>query len=90
MGSVLFATVPAEGDAKLIFPDAFSAHWIRLTPLVNRKATATFFFTWCVWRDGPRRIIHGWFPDAGSSPSSRRAAKLGNACSPPISIRRCC
>jgi hypothetical protein len=37
--------VPAEGYAKHIFPDAFSAHWVRLTPLADCQATASFFFT---------------------------------------------
>jgi hypothetical protein len=37
--------VPATGYAKIIFPDAFSAHWIRLTPLANCRATATFFLS---------------------------------------------
>jgi hypothetical protein len=38
-------TLPAERYAKLIFPDAFSAHWVRLIPLADCRATATFFFT---------------------------------------------
>jgi len=36
--------VSAEGYAKHVFPDAFSAHWIRLTPTADCTATATFFF----------------------------------------------
>ncbi len=36
--------VPAEGYAQHVFPDAFSAHWIRLTPQANCTATAKFFF----------------------------------------------
>jgi hypothetical protein len=37
--------VPAEGYAKHIFPDAFSAHWVRLRPHTDCTATSTFFFT---------------------------------------------
>ena len=36
--------VPAEGYAKHLFPDAFSAHWVRLTPNADCQASATFFF----------------------------------------------
>ena len=36
--------VPVEGYAKHIFPDAFSAHWIRLTPRSDCRATASFVF----------------------------------------------
>jgi hypothetical protein len=36
--------VPAEGYARHIFPDAFSAHWVRLRPHANVKVTASFFF----------------------------------------------
>jgi hypothetical protein len=36
--------VPAEGYAKHIFPDAFSAQWIRLTPRTDCRATASFYF----------------------------------------------
>lgn len=36
--------VPVEGYAKHIFPDAFSAHWVRLTPQADCTATAAFFF----------------------------------------------
>ncbi len=36
--------VPVEGYAKHIFPDAFSAHWIRLTPQSDCRSTASFFF----------------------------------------------
>ncbi len=36
--------VPVEGYAKHVFPDAFSAHWIRLTPQADCTATAAFFF----------------------------------------------
>jgi hypothetical protein len=36
--------VPVEGYAKHIFPDAFSAHWVRLTPQADCTATASFFF----------------------------------------------
>jgi hypothetical protein len=36
--------VPVEGYARHIFPDAFSAHWIRLTPQSDCRATASFFF----------------------------------------------
>ena len=36
--------VPAEGYAKHIFPDAFSAHWVRLTAQADCKASASFFF----------------------------------------------
>src|SRR5690606_933682 len=36
--------VPSEGYAKHIFPDAFSAHWVRLTPHQDCKVTASFFF----------------------------------------------
>lgn len=36
--------VPAEGYAKHIFPSGFSAHWVRLTPLSDCRATASFFF----------------------------------------------
>ena len=36
--------VPAEGYGKHIFPDAFSAHWVRLTPQLDCNATAQFFF----------------------------------------------
>jgi hypothetical protein len=37
--------VPAEGYEKHIFPDGFSAHWVRLIPQSDCQATATFFFT---------------------------------------------
>ncbi len=37
--------VPAEGYARHIFPGAFSAHWVRLTPQSDCRATASFFFT---------------------------------------------
>ena len=37
--------VPASGYAKHIFPDGFSAHWLRLTPLADCRATASLFFT---------------------------------------------
>jgi hypothetical protein len=37
-------TVPSEGYAKHVFPDAFSAHWIRLTPQADCRASASFFF----------------------------------------------
>lgn len=37
-------SVPAEGYAKHIFPDAFSAHWVRLRPQTGCNATASFFF----------------------------------------------
>jgi hypothetical protein len=33
-----------SGYAKHIFPDAFSAHWVRLTPQTDCRATASFFF----------------------------------------------
>jgi hypothetical protein len=33
-----------EGYAKHIFPDAFSAQWVRLVPLTDCKATALFYF----------------------------------------------
>lgn len=36
--------VPSEGYAKHIFPDAFSAQWVRLTPLADCRATASFYF----------------------------------------------
>ncbi|MDO8942240.1 MAG: hypothetical protein Q7U75_03605, partial [Desulfobacterales bacterium] len=36
--------VGAEGYAKHIFPDAFSAQWVRLTPLADCRATAMFYF----------------------------------------------
>lgn len=36
--------VPVEGYAKHIFPDAFSAHWVRITPHADCRATASFFF----------------------------------------------
>ena len=36
--------VPSEGYAKHIFPDAFSAHWVRLTAHADCKASASFFF----------------------------------------------
>jgi hypothetical protein len=36
--------VPVEGYAKHLFPDAFSAHWVRLTPHTDCRATAAFFF----------------------------------------------
>ncbi len=36
--------VPSEGYAKHIFPDAFSAQWVRLTPQTACKATAAFYF----------------------------------------------
>jgi hypothetical protein len=36
--------VPVEGYTKHIFPDAFSAHWVRLTPQSDGRATAAFFF----------------------------------------------
>lgn len=36
--------VPVEGYAKHIFPDAFSAHWVRITPHADCEATASFFF----------------------------------------------
>lgn len=35
----------AAGYAKHIFPDGFSAHWVRLTPLADCRATATFFYS---------------------------------------------
>jgi hypothetical protein len=38
-------TVPVSGYAKLLFPDAFSAHWVRLAPQTDVTATASFFFT---------------------------------------------
>lgn len=37
-------TVPAEGYAKHIFLDAFSAQWIRLRPAAGCKVTAMFYF----------------------------------------------
>ncbi len=37
--------VPSEGYAQHIFPDAFSAHWVRLTPQLDCRASASFFFT---------------------------------------------
>lgn len=36
--------VPVEGYAKHIFPDAFSAQWVRLTAKTDCKATAMFYF----------------------------------------------
>jgi len=36
--------VPAEGYANHVFPNGFSAHWIRLTAQDNCKGTAQFFF----------------------------------------------
>ena len=36
--------VPAEGYQKHIFPDAFSAHWVRLIPQSDCRVTASFFF----------------------------------------------
>jgi len=36
--------VPAGLYAKHIFPDAFSAHWVRIRPLASCKATAMFYF----------------------------------------------
>lgn len=38
-------TTNADGIARHIFPDGFSAHWIRLTPEVTCTATAEFFYT---------------------------------------------
>lgn len=34
----------ADCYTKHIFPDAFSAHWVRLVPQADCRATATFFF----------------------------------------------
>ncbi len=36
--------VPVEGYAKHVFPDAFSAHWMRLTADADCTASASFFF----------------------------------------------
>ena len=36
--------VGSDGYEKHIFPDAFSAHWVRLRPLADCSVTATFFF----------------------------------------------
>lgn len=36
--------VGADGYAKHLFPDAFSAQWVRLTPQVDCQATALFYF----------------------------------------------
>lgn len=35
----------AEGYARHIFPDGFSAHWVRLTPDAACRATASFFYS---------------------------------------------
>lgn len=37
--------IPAEGYQKHIFPDGFSAHWVRLIAQSDCQATASFFFT---------------------------------------------
>jgi len=37
--------VPVEGYTKHIFPEGFSAHWIRLVPQTDCQATASFFYT---------------------------------------------
>ncbi len=37
--------VPAEGYARHIFPEGFSAHWVRLTPQADCRVTASFFYT---------------------------------------------
>ncbi|MBI4890970.1 MAG: hypothetical protein HY821_10130 [Acidobacteria bacterium] len=34
----------SEGYARHIFPDGFSAHWVRLTPGADCRATAAFFY----------------------------------------------
>jgi len=40
-----YERVTSPGYAKLIFPDAFSAHWVRLTPQRDCVATASFFLS---------------------------------------------
>lgn len=37
--------VPAEGYLKHIFPQAFSAHWVRSTPLSDVTVSAEFMYT---------------------------------------------
>lgn len=37
--------VPAEGYAPHVFPDGFSAHWIRITALSNCRASAQLHYT---------------------------------------------
>jgi hypothetical protein len=37
--------IPAEGYQKHIFPEGFSAHWVRLIAQADCQATASFFFT---------------------------------------------
>lgn len=37
-------TVPAGGYSHHEFPDAFAAHWVRITANANCNATATFFY----------------------------------------------
>jgi hypothetical protein len=34
-----------DGYAPLVFPDGFSAHWVRVVPLADCRATAEFMFT---------------------------------------------
>lgn len=41
----LYETIRVNGYARHIFPDGFSAHWIRLSSSVDCTATAEFFFT---------------------------------------------
>ncbi len=38
-------SVPTEGYAKHIFPEGFSAHWVRLVPTADCTATAQFFYS---------------------------------------------
>jgi hypothetical protein len=35
----------ADGYARHIFPSGFSAHWVRLTPEIDCRATAQFFYS---------------------------------------------
>ena len=40
-----FDTVRVPGYAHYLFPEGFSAHWVRLTPQADCKATAEFIYT---------------------------------------------
>jgi hypothetical protein len=40
-----YETISVSGYARHIFPDGFSAHWVRIVPSADCTATAEFFYT---------------------------------------------
>jgi hypothetical protein len=40
-----YDTIAVDGYAKHVFPEGFSAHWVRVTPSVDCVASAEFMYT---------------------------------------------